>query len=99
MANHILVTPDGLRNRAKEIRGFKSAHHDIMVRLTNLMSSLSATWQGEAQDALLEEYMGKQQFFEKFEQAIESFAVLAETTASDMEAKDNEYASMIDRVS
>lgn len=98
MANEILVTPEQLREKAKEIRALKEGQVGIMRKITNLVYSLSQIWSGAAQTAFVQKYTSMQPTYTSFQNAIEEFAVLMEEHADRMEKADNDMALKIRQI-
>ena len=42
----IEITPDTLRAKATEVRGYKSEHDDVITKLTSLVHGLNDQWKG-----------------------------------------------------
>lgn len=98
MAKEIMVTPQELRARARELRNYKEAHENVMNRITNLVGSVCTVWRGSAQDAFVAKYMGMKPSYTNFAQALEQHAALMEETADRLEQKDNSLGSRISNI-
>lgn len=98
MANEILLTPEELRARARQIRSLKESQKSTMNRITNVVQTLSVAWKGSAQTAFVQKYMSMQPTYNSFQQAIEEFAVLMDEHAERMEKVDRDMAGRINRI-
>ncbi len=98
MANEILVTPEELREKARQIRNLKENHISTMRRITNLVYGLAPVWSGSAQTAFVQKYTGMQPTYTSFQKAIEEFAVLMEEHADRMEKADRNMALKIRQI-
>lgn len=98
MANEILLTPDELRGKAREIRMLKQNDQKIMWRLTLLVQTLTVAWKSPSQEAFVQKYMSMQPTVDSFHQAIDEFAALMEKHADRMEEVDNNMAGRINRL-
>lgn len=95
MANEILVTPEELRTKARQIRALKAADVNVMWRLTMLVRNLTVAWNSPSQAAFVAKYMSMQPTVTSFHQAIEEFAKLMEEHADRMERTDRDMADRI----
>ena len=95
----IQITPELLRNEAKNVRRTKSDHDTQMTNLFRIVRSLESNWKGKSQDAYVQNFESMKPVFDKFTKMLEEYAALMEVSAADMEAKDTELASKIARSS
>lgn len=99
MANNttIQITPELLRSEAKNVRRIKSDHDTQMNNLFRIVRSLENDWKGKAQSSYVQNFESMKPVFEKFSKMLEEYAALMDLSASDMEARDAELASRIER--
>lgn len=86
----IQVTPDLLRGKASELRGYKAEHDEAMNKMKTLMQNLNEVWKGDSQDAILAKYEGMQGTFVQFSEMIEEYAKLMDTAAQRLQDTDTE---------
>ena len=91
----IQVTPDLLKGKATELRGYKAEHDEAMNKMRTLMQNLNEVWKGDAQDALLAKYESMQGTFNQFAQMLEDYAKLMDTSAAQMAELDSSLASQM----
>lgn len=91
----IQVTPDLLRGKATELRGYKAEHDEAMNKMRSLMTNLNEVWKGDAQDALLAKYESMQGTFTQFSEMLEDYAKLMDTSAAKMGELDASLASQM----
>ena len=91
----IQVTPDLLKAKATELRGFKAEHDEAMNKMRSLMTNLNEVWKGDAQDALLAKYESMQGTFTQFAEMLEDYAKLMDTSAAQMGELDSSLASQM----
>ena len=85
MADYILITPEQLKERASKVPSTVQQHVDTMSRFNNLVLNLSESWQGEAQQAFVAKYQAMKDKFNKFDEALEKYAVDMDETADIMQ--------------
>ena len=95
MADYNLITPEQLKERASKVREYRQQHVDTMSRFNNLVLNLSESWQGEAQQAFVAKNQGMIDKFNKFDEALEKYAVDMDETADIMQETDKSLASKI----
>jgi len=98
MANQILVNPTTLKSQSNQVRDYKSAHHDVMTKITNLVMNIGEVWQGEAQNAFVSKFMGMQKVYDSFEEALEEFATLMDKVADEMNEADLNGKNIINSI-
>lgn len=91
----IQVTPDLLKGKATELRGYKAEHDEAMNKMRSLMTNLNEVWKGDAQDALLAKYESMQGTFTQFAEMLEDYAKLMDTSAAQMAELDSSLASQM----
>ena len=91
----IQVTPDMLKSKATELRGYNSQHQEAMNKMRTLMMNLNEVFKGEAQTALLNKYESMQPTFTNFAEMLEDYAKLMDTAAQEMENLDQSLASQM----
>ena len=91
----IQVTPDQLRAKATELRGYKADHEAAMQKMRTLMLNLNEVWKGDAQNALLAKYEGMQGTFTQFAEMLDDYAKLMDTSANQLEQLDQSLASQM----
>lgn len=89
----IQVTPDLLKGKAGELRGYRAQHEEAMRNMRNLMTNLNEVWKGTAQDALIAKYESMQATFTNFSEMLEDYAKLMDTAAMQLETTDNQLAT------
>lgn len=89
----IQVTPDTLRAKATEVRGYRSQHDDVIAKLRTLVNGLNETWTGEAQSAFVNNFENMRSTFDNFSEMLEGYAKLMDTAATQLEEKDRELAN------
>lgn len=99
MTSTILMTPETMCSQATQIRQYAQEHTEIIQRMTNLVLTLDEVWTGNAQKEFLAKYQGMKEYFDRFEQALASFAEVMEQTADRMEAADQAMKNKINSIS
>ena len=89
----IQITPDTLRAKATEVRGYKSEHDDVISKLRTLVNGLNETWKGEAQDAFVANFESMRSTFDNFSEMLEGYATMMDTAANQLEQQDASLAS------
>lgn len=91
----IQVTPDMLKSKATELRGYNSQHQEAMDKMRTLVINLNEVWKGDAQDAFLAKYESMQSTFANFAEMLENYAKLMDTAANQMQELDTSLASQM----
>lgn len=91
----IQVTPELLKSKATQLRGYNAQHADAMQKMRALMTNLNEIWKGDAQTALFNKYEGMQPTFTAFADTLEEYAKLMDTVAIEMENVDRTLASQM----
>ncbi len=95
MAEMIQVTPDLLREKAGELRGYRSEHDDAINKITNLVNGLPAEFKGGAASAYVEKFNSMQSTFTNFSELLEDLARKLDVAANNFEATDGQTASQM----
>ena len=95
MADYILITPEKLKGESIKVREYRQQHVDTMSRFNNLVLNLSESWHGEAQQTFVAKYQGMKDKFNKFDEALEKYAVDMDETADIMQETDQSLASKL----
>ena len=93
MANQIRITPDQMRERAKEYRTEADNVNGIIGRMDNLLVQLQGEWEGAASESYATRYQELKPGFVKTEELIREIAAALEATARLVEETDQEIAS------
>lgn len=91
----IQVTPDLLRGKSNELRGYKSQHDEAMSKMRTLIMGLNEVWKGDAQDAFVAKYESMQATFTNFSQMLEDYAKLMDTAAQRLQETDTGLQSQM----
>ena len=91
----IQVTPELLKGKATELRGYKAEHEEAMNKMRSLMRNLNEIWKGDAQNAFLAKYESMQGTFTQFAQMLEDYARLMDASAEQMAEVDSSLASRV----
>ena len=67
----IQITPELLRNEAKNVRRIKSDHDTQMTNLFRIVRSLESNWKGKSQDAYVQNFESMKPVFDKFTKMLE----------------------------
>ena len=91
----IQVTPEVLRQKASEVRNYRSEHNDVITKFRNLVNSLGDTFKGEAHDAFVAKFESMQSTFTNFSEMLEGYAKLMDDHATRMETAQKESVTQI----
>lgn len=91
----IQVTPDMLKSKASELRGYNQQHEEAMSKMRTLITNLNEVWKGDAQDAFLAKYESMQSTFTNFAEMLEDYAKLMDNAAEKMSEVDASLASQM----
>lgn len=91
----IQVTPDMLKGKATELRGYNSQHQEAMQKMRTLITNLNEVWKGDAQTAFLNKYESMQSTFTNFAEMLEDYAKLMDSAAQQMQDLDTSLASQM----
>jgi len=98
MSQKIYMNTETLHAKAEEIHTYAQQHVEIMQNLTNLVLTMSESWEGNAQKEFEAKYQGMNEYFAKFDEALFSFADLLEQVTSKMEQADQDMANKISAI-
>ncbi len=91
----IELTPELLRGKAGELRGYKSEHDDAISKIKNLVNGLTGEFKGVAASAYIEKFNSMEPTFNNFSEMLAELASNLDFAANEMEGKDNEVANKI----
>lgn len=91
----IQVTPEMLRSKATELRGYNAQHSEAMQKMRTLVTNLNEIWKGDAQTAFLNKYESMQPTFANFAEMLEDYAKLMDVAAQQMQELDASLASQM----
>lgn len=89
----IKVTPDLLRQDAKQVEGLKSQHVDLIKKLDSIVRGLDNVWIGESQKAFVQEYDAMKPTFNKFVEILGKYSTEMVNSANILEEADKEAAA------
>ena len=89
----IHVTPEVLRSKAGELRGYRSEHDDAINKITNLVNGLPGEFKGGAANAYIEKFNSMQSTFTNFSELLEDLAKKLDIAANNFESTDSQSAS------
>ena len=95
MAGQIRVTPGTLRDQATKVRSHRDTHDTTILALTNQVENLHQVWEGEAQTAFFNNFMGMRETFRNFSEMLEGYARLMDTAATELETTDQNLRSQM----
>lgn len=95
MADLIQVTPEELRDRAKDIRRYREQNDEVINQLGILIRHLNDVWVGEAQRAYEARFNSVEVKFREFSHQIEAYTRMMEMTADGLEQTDIRISSAI----
>ncbi len=84
----ILVTPEFLKAKAKELETAQATLNSTMASIQGLADSLPAEWEGQAQTAFLNSYESKKQVYKTFSNDLQKFADFLNDYAGTMDTAD-----------
>ena len=94
----IEITPQELRNKARELETLRETDDNIMRRMRTLVMGLAGFWQGEAQAAYINQFNVNQKRMTEFSETIGKYAALAKEAADEIEAMDRELLAEINKI-
>ncbi|WP_010165720.1 WXG100 family type VII secretion target [Candidatus Epulonipiscium viviparus] len=95
MADLIQVTPSELRERAKDVRTYRTDNDTVLADIAALIRGLNEIWEGEAQRAFEAKFNNVQSKFVTFSEEIEKYAKMMERAADGLEFTDQDLSSKI----
>ena len=94
----IQVTPEMLRNKARELMKLKEQHDETMNKIRTLVNGINEQWKGEAQQAYVDRFNGMESTFKQFSESLKTFSDLMKTSADDLEQADQGARNRINNV-
>lgn len=91
----IQVTPEVLKQKASEVRNYRSEHNDVIAKLKTLVNGLNETFKGGAHDAYVAKFESMQSTFTNFSEMLEGYAKLLDDHAVRMKEADDSGAAQI----
>lgn len=88
MAELIQVTPEVLRSKANEIKGYRTQHDEVISKVKGLVNSLPDSFKGEAATAFVNKFGEMESTFTNFSELLGSFATKLEENARVLEEAD-----------
>lgn len=92
MSNQIRITPDQMRDRAKEYRNEADNVNGVITKMDTLLEALMNEWEGSSSEAYAARYQEMKPGFLKAEELIREIAASLESTAKIVEETDAEIA-------
>lgn len=89
----IQVTPELLREKAKELRNYRTEHDEVIQKAKSLVNALPEQFKGEAAESFIQKFNGMESTFKSFSEMLESFAVKLDNNANTLENADKELAT------
>ncbi len=93
MASQIRMTPDMMRQRAREYSVEAQNVHGVINKMDNLLKNLQAEWEGAASEAYAAKFAELRPSFVKAQELIEDISDALNKTAQSVEETDNQIAS------
>ena len=94
----IKITPELLEGQAKDLQSKKANHEDIYQQIKQLVTSLTAEWQGETQQAFSDSFAQKDVTFRQFSEEMEKFAQFMNQAAARMRATEEELKAQAQKL-
>ena len=91
----IVVTPELLRGKAGELRGYRSEHDDAINKIRSLVNGLPEEFKGDAASAYIEKFNSMESTFTNFSELLEDLAKKLEIAAANFESTDGQTASQM----
>ena len=91
----IKITPEMLREKANQLRGYRTEHEGTMQRITSLVGGLSGEWTGAAQTAFLDNFNGMKPTFDNFIRILQGYEDLMNKAARELEETDRSISGSI----
>lgn len=89
----IQVTPELLREKAKELRNYRAEHDEVIQKSKALVNGLPDQFKGQAADSFIQKFNGMESTFKQFSEMLESFAVKLDNNANTLEETDKQLAN------
>ena len=93
MANQIRITPDQMRDRAKQYRTEADTVNGVISKMDGLLQQLQSEWEGSASESYATRYQELKPGFMKAEELIREIAAALDSTAKIVEETDSSIAS------
>jgi len=97
MSNQIRITPDQMRDRAKQYRTEADTVNGVIGRMDSLLDALMSEWEGASSEAYAARYQELKPSFKKAEELIREIATTLEAAARIIEETDGEIANQVRR--
>lgn len=93
MSNQIRITPNQIRDRAKQYRNEADNVNGIISKMDTLLEALMNEWEGSSSEAYAARYQELKPGFLKAEELIREIAASLESTAMIVEQTDSDIAN------
>ena len=93
MANQIRITPDQMRERAKQYRAEADIVNGVINKMDSLLQQLQSEWEGAASESYAVRYQELKPGFMKAEELIREIAATLDSTAKIGEETDTSIAN------
>ena len=93
MSNQIRITPDQMRERAKQYRNEADTVNGVIGKMDSLLQTLQSEWEGSSSEAYAARYQELKPGFVKAEELIREIASALESTARIIEETDQSIAN------
>lgn len=93
MSNQIRITPDQMRERAKQYRSEADTVNGVISKMDSLLQALQGEWEGSSSEAYAARYQELKPGFMKAEELIREIATALDSTARIIEETDENIAN------
>lgn len=93
MSNQIRITPDQMRERAKQYRTEADTVNGVISKMDSLLQVLQSEWEGSSSEAYAARYQELKPGFMKAEELIREIATALDSTARIIEETDKDIAN------
>ena len=93
MSNQIRITPDQMRERAKQYRTEADTVNGVISKMDSLLQALQSEWEGSSSEAYAARYQELKPGFMKAEELIREIATALDSTARIIEETDKDIAN------
>lgn len=97
MSNQIRITPDQMRERAKQYRTEADTVNGVIGKMDTLLEALMSEWEGSSSEAYATRYQELKPGFVKAEALIREIAAALDSTAKIIEQTDIDIANQYRR--
>ena len=97
MSNQIRITPDQMRERAKQYRNEADIVNGVIGKMDALLQLLQGEWEGAASESYAARYQELKPGFKKAEELIREIATSLDATAKIIEETDIGIANQLGR--